>query len=820
MLRYCKPLLLSIGIGIALTFSAFAQNHPAEWRVRGKVINEKTKGSLPFVNIGVPGTNRGTASDIDGRFEISIPLNTAKLVFSYVGYESFTHLLHVDQSSIVIGLTEKSTELNAVVIRPGDNPALKIILRVIENKARNNPENLESFSYNSYNKLYSTLGESDGPAKKIKPKDSIALKNFTDRNHLFLVESYTEHKFVKPNFTKEVVLGNRMSGIKDPFFSFLATDFQPFSFYKDFIELFGKKYLNPVSTGSQDRYDFTIVDTVFHAADSVFIINFEPLPGKSFEAMKGQLYISSDGYAIEHVLAEVADNKLLVEPHIQQKYQKTDGHWFPVQLNTELRFKEFKIRSYPFKYVSRSYIRNVQIGEYIHKKEFGLLNVEFDPKANHQDEEFWDRNRFDTLGRREKNTYHFYDSISGKLKGLNTMMKMIEGFAVGRFKAGKFYLPTEYFFKFNQYEDVRIGLGVQTGERLSKFVNLEGYAGYGVKDQALKYGGAVQLNIDRATETYFKISYQQDLYEPGKANFMRGPGAINSEESLRNWLTARMDSVQQFRVEFGFRPLRFSQLTLYAQRQNRNPTYAYAFVPDGDIAQSKNNFNINEFGLQGRFAFNESYMQIGQSKIVTNLAYPQINITATRSFSGWLQGDYEFSKMEVKIDQQFTSRIFGKTTFQVSSGYSWGQIPYPYLYNGKGTQFSKSFSEAFLVPNYFQTMGLYEFVSDRYTYFFLNHNFGRLNGTKSKYFRPELSLLQNMGIGSLQNTGFHQGVTFKTMEKGYFESGLMLSNLFRFKYMNLIYYGLGVGAFYRYGNYSLPTTSDNLAFKLIISASF
>ena len=58
------------------------------------------------------------------------------------------------------------------------------------------------------------------------------------------------------------------------------------------------------------------------------------------------------------------------------------------------------------------------------------------------------------------------------------------------------------------------------------------------------------------------------------------------------------------------------------------------------------------------------------------------------------------------------------------------------------------------------------------------------------------------------------------MEKGYFESGLLLSNLFRFKYVNMIYYGLGVGAFYRYGNYALPTTSDNLAFKLIISVSF
>ena len=570
MLPSCKLIAFSGGIMMLFAFCGFSQNQI----VRGKVINERTKEPLPFVNIGIPNTPRGTSTDIDGQFEISVAPQTQALVFSYVGYERFTILLRPGQPYLIISLHEKVTELKAIVIRPGDNPALKIINKAIEHKNDNDPENLESFSYNSYNKLYSTLGEADGKPSKLKRKDSIALKNFKDRNHLFIIESYTERKFVKPNFSKEVVLGNRMSGIKDPFFSFLATDFQPFSFYNDFIELFGKKYLNPVSAGSPDKYDFTLVDTVFHATDSVFVITFEPLPGKSFDGLKGQLYISSDGYAIEHVLAEVADNKLLIEPHIQQKYHKTDGHWFPVQLNTELRFKEFKIRSYPFQYVSRSYISNVQIGANINRKEFGLLGVEFDPNANHQNEAFWDRYRFDTLGRKERNTYAFYDTISGKLKRLNYMMKIIEGFAVGRFKAGKFYLPAEYFFKFNQYESMRIGLGLETGERLSRLVSFEGYAGYGIKDKALKYGGALQLNIDRSNEALFKVSYRQDLFEPGKANYMKALGAINAEDGLRNWLAARMDSVEQFRVEFGFRPMRFSQITLYAQQQKRNPTYA------------------------------------------------------------------------------------------------------------------------------------------------------------------------------------------------------------------------------------------------------
>jgi hypothetical protein len=363
-------------------------------------------------------------------------------------------------------------------------------------------------------------------------------------------------------------------------------------------------------------------------------------------------------------------------------------------------------------------------------------------------------------------------------------------------------------------------MGLQTGERFSRFVSLEGYAGYGFADKALKYGGGLQFTIDRTKDVFFKLSYKQDVFEPGKAGFMKGMGAINAEESIRNWLTTRMDSVEQYRAEINFRPIRFSQINLYGQQQKRNPTYAYTFVPNGDITQSKTNFNINEYGVQGRFAFRESYTQIGQSKVVTNLAYPQINFSVSHSFSGLLAGDYAFRKAEVKLDEQLISRGFGKTTFQLAAGYASGQIPYPYLFNGKGANYPNSFSGAILVPNYFQTMGLYEFASDRYAYLFLNHNLGRLTGTKSKYFRPELSLVQNIGVGSLQNISFHQGVAIKTMEKGFFESGLVLSNLFRFNYLNLVYYGLGVGTFYRYGNYALPNASDNLAFKLIISISF
>ena len=47
------------------------------------------------------------------------------------------------------------------------------------------------------------------------------------------------------------------------------------------------------------------------------------------------------------------------------------------------------------------------------------------------------------------------------------------------------------------------------------------------------------------------------------------------------------------------------------------------------------------------------------------------------------------------------------------------------------------------------------------------------------------------------------------MEKGYFESGLLINNIFR---VQIFRYGIGV--LYRYGPYTYTKTIDNFAFKL------
>ncbi len=55
----------------------------------------------------------------------------------------------------------------------------------------------------------------------------------------------------------------------------------------------------------------------------------------------------------------------------------------------------------------------------------------------------------------------------------------------------------------------------------------------------------------------------------------------------------------------------------------------------------------------------------------------------------------------------------------------------------------------------------------------------------------------------------------KTMEKGYYESGLLINNLF-----DLGVYSVGLGGFYRYGPYTFDKGWDNVGSKLTIKFKF
>jgi hypothetical protein len=175
----------------------------------------------------------------------------------------------------------------------------------------------------------------------------------------------------------------------------------------------------------------------------------------------------------------------------------------------------------------------------------------------------------------------------------------------------------------------------------------------------------------------------------------------------------------------------------------------------------------------------------------------------------FLSGDYDYTKADFRMDYTINKFLLGKTGLQLTGGITEGNAPYYKLYNLKGSLRQPSV----VIHNSFETMRYNEFLADKYVAFFFSHQFGKIYIRKPKI-SPSFMIMHNMGWGGLKNSGNHQlADPFKTMEKGYFESGMFLDNIVVINLWGLRT-GFGTGFFLRYGPYALPNINDNLVFKL------
>lgn len=102
-------------IGNNITVSLENSTGKGSKKVKGKVVDDKTKEALVGVIIKVQGTSMGTVTDIDGGFIIDAPLNASKIQVSYVGYISTEYSILGD-SVVTVYLKEDVNKLNDFVI--------------------------------------------------------------------------------------------------------------------------------------------------------------------------------------------------------------------------------------------------------------------------------------------------------------------------------------------------------------------------------------------------------------------------------------------------------------------------------------------------------------------------------------------------------------------------------------------------------------------------------------------------------------------------------------------------------------------------------
>ena len=147
-----------------------------------------------------------------------------------------------------------------------------------------------------------------------------------------------------------------------------------------------------------------------------------------------------------------------------------------------------------------------------------------------------------------------------------------------------------------------------------------------------------------------------------------------------------------------------------------------------------------------------------------------------------------------------------KSSFIFQTGIEFGDIPLTHLYSIAPNNLTKDGilkRITFAGKNSFETMYFNEFFSSKYATIQARHTFNKI---KLAYkIKPLFSVVTRFAIGSVEKPNQHQGFEFKTLEKGFLESGVEA---------NQIYKGFGLTCFYRYGPNGLARFDDNLAIKI------
>lgn len=784
--------------------------HGQEFELHGKVTDSFTRVPLAFVNILINNSPYGGMTDIDGRFSLSgnVPFTSLKL--SYVGYRPLE--VKVTGSYMNLSMSAVEFELPEVMIVAGENPALRIIRNAVNNRKINDPARIPNYTFTSYDKMIFTVDADSLKATNdsLNP-EKLKLREVIDRQHLFLMESVSEHSFAAPYKSYDKIIATRVSGFKDPLFLFLISQLQSTSFYDETINIVNTQYINPISPDSWKHYYFALRDTLYQedGADTTFVISYKPRPEKNFDGLKGMLYISSNRWAIRNVTAMPArqDEKMGVK--IQQLYEFIDGkQWFPVQLNTEITMKSVDLNGTHPLGIGKSYRRNIVLGGKPEKSVAANISAEIMPYASIRDDEYWQQYRVDSLSRREFNTYLIIDSL-GRENRFDEKMKGLGALLTGRLPIGYFELDLNRLFRYSKYEGFYAGLGLSTSDRLSRVVKVGGYWGYGFGDKLAKYGGDLQLKLRPHDNLMLNLNYAYDLSESaGTVFFDDAPGVLNAL-NFRDFYVNLMDINDKASALLTFRVLRYVKAGVGISRETKETSFNYGFREQFDglaVLTDKHRFGKLTAGI--KFAWGERFIRDRFSQASTGTKYPELWLQYTRGVKGLFNGQFDFNRIDLKLKASANFRFVGKTTLWLSGGLVDGDVPMSELINGRGGAGS-GFS--LFAPFSFTTMKPGEFLNDRFGALFITHSFGKLL-FRSEKFTPQPSLVFNAGIGSLNNPLQHSISALKTMEKGYFEGGLLIDNLLISPISSI-----GAGVYYRLGDYAYNRAGKNLFIRLSIN---
>ena len=486
--------------------------------ISGTVTDEASKEKLAFVNIVVNENGTlGTTSDIDGNFIIKSKEEIRNLTFSFVGYETKKVDIDGSEDNIYVRLKPQNIELTEIIIDGTKNPANRIIDSVFKYRDSNNPKSLDSYHYKMYDNMIFTVDTSN-----LSPNDE--LRQEFRNNDLMVMETVSEQYYQKPNKNKKIIIAKKVSGLNNSNGVYLLENIQSIGFQEDLVTINNKKYVNPISKGSHNKYIFYLESAYkTEENDSIFTIAFAPYKNTTFNSLRGTMTINSDNWAIQNIKAE-PNKQDIFSIDIQQLYEKVDGAWFPKQLNTNMKIVlEGAVDANTDGIlcgIGKSYISEIEINKEIDKNIFDMSDYSVSENVENHDDviKYYRYEKLDE--ERLEATYKYIENAFKEINfNFDNVFEYINSFMDNEIPIGFINLNFDNIIDYNIGNGFKLGLGVRTNDRVSKHFSICGFGNYWFKAREFNYGGNLDINLLGSRDMKLKFSAEHKFERLGDYGF-------------------------------------------------------------------------------------------------------------------------------------------------------------------------------------------------------------------------------------------------------------------------------------------------------------
>ena len=738
----------------------------------GQVLNALDKSPIPDVNIFFKNTDIGVKSNEEGYFMVRTQGKETTVVFSCVGYRRKEMKLKLGQSvGVQVELQEENNQLEEVFVVPGSNPAMDLMKRVRLQKKVNDVTRNPSFSSKRSEQNLVLLGKINQRSvnKRIFEQLSKGAVSQIDSS-LTLPLYMAENRYILSSGAKKEETKNIFSSTADTekiILKLIGEIDTDQNFYDNAVSIFGKSFISPLSNSGNVYYNYYLADSTSLNERKIYQLHFRSKNNKNL-AFNGSMQIDSSTLALVSISAELPSQANLnfinnLQLHQQFKFQP-DNTWTFDTGNTALD------------------LMYELLADSLHPKPRIFLNRSITAVDNHL---------ISTPSDNFAKSNYSVDSLDKKMNTLNEtpIIKVAKWLAdiiitgyipVGKVDVGKI----QNLARYTDIEGFRLTLPVYTNERLWKNIRLGGYAGYGFKNNTVKYSGLAQVKLPgnqrRILGAVYTNDYRSENYDYN--DFLIRENPLNSgDEDIAGTIfglrsAGNMSERQEVTVSFSNDWSSDIESNLFF----RSNTYgAGEMLPFASNTVSYDRMKQQSFTLLTRFSFGERVYDDHFQRIYSNNNKPVFYALLEGGRYEVAEKNGNYAKLSGQIRQLVNFNI-GYWEYMLEGGAIFGELPYQLLKMPSG-----NITNGYSRFN-FALMNVMEFRADRYAIW---HNEVSLNGIlfnqipliKHLNLRELMSL--KMYYGSMNTT--HNNVLdipdyIHTTNKPYVEVGAGFSNLLRF----------------------------------------